>query len=85
MYGQALSQKVKFTESMRETFVGEFVLAVGSEEGTMTFEDYKRMKLQNPGYLSFIEDMEDGTFDGSVEKQDVSIPMSEFKVVNPED
>ena len=79
MYGQALSQKVKFTETMKETFEGEFVLAAGSRDGTMRFEDYKRCKSVNPEYLSFIEDMEDGTFDGSNEKTDVKVALDDFK------
>ena len=80
MYGQALTTKIKFTDGMRVTFEQEFIIAAGTRDGVMTEEKFLKVKTQNPDYLSFIEDMEDGTFDGSSGvKVDENVSMDEFR------
>jgi hypothetical protein len=79
MYSIACSTKIKFTEEMRRTFEQEFILATDDRDGQMTYEDFKKTKAKYPGYLSFIDDMEDGTFDGSLANEEIKIDVDEFK------
>ena len=67
---------------MKRTFESEFMRA--AQNGVMRFEDFQRIKKADPEYLSFIEDMEDGQFDGSIgkDKEEIKIDLDDFKAYN---